>query len=108
MLTEQKSSNQKVQLIKSQEGSENEASPPTPAFPPGNRSMKLFRLSGDFALRRGLGTSNSPRCAWDCAIVRGLGRATEGTFAGMLPSLAQKILFLLNAVASPWPLEASV
>lgn len=48
---------------------------------------------------------------WDlrakgCAVVRGLDRTTVGTFVGMLPSFAVKILFLLNAEAPPWPSEA--
>ena len=39
---------------------------------------------------------------------RSFGRTTDGTFAGMLPSLSQKVLFVLSAVDSPWPWEAWV
>lgn len=53
MLTEQKASSQKEEWINSREGSENEA--PPPRLLQRNRSVKLFRPSGDSVAGCGVG-----------------------------------------------------
>lgn len=99
MLTEQKASSQKEQWINSREGSENEAL--QPHLLQRNRSVTLFRPSGDSVAGCGVGLL----CLWLCSS-EGLRQNTVGTFVGMLPSLSLKMLFLLNTKAPPRPLEA--
>lgn len=95
MLTEQNASSQKVQSIKSQEGAVKMKRPSSqplhhhhhPRLPPKEGSTKLSGLFGDCALGRGLGTKG---CSGLC---------NSGGIAGRRPSLAQKMLFRLKAIA---------